>query len=103
MADKMIERLEAIINRVDDIDRMLCEDSIVSDVSKLTSLNKERASLAEVYEAYLNYKKMMSDLQDAEVMAYDSDPEISEFAKESIKELTASTEQIGRASCRERV
>ena len=94
MADKMIERLEAIINRVDDIDRMLCEDSIVSDVSKLTSLNKERASLAEVYEAYLNYKKMMSDLQDAEVIAYDSDPEISEFAKESIKELTASTEQL---------
>ena len=94
MADKMIERLEAIINRVDDIDRMLCEDSIVSDVSKLTSLNKERASLAEVYEAYLNYKKMMSDLQDAEVMAYDSDPEISEFAKESIKELIASTEQL---------
>ena len=94
MADKMIERLEAIVHRVDDIDRMLCEDSIVSDVSKLTSLNKERASLAEVYEAYLNYKKMMSDLQDAEVMAYDSDPEISEFAKESIKELTASTEQL---------
>ena len=94
MADKMIERLEAIITRVDDIDRMLCEDSIVSDVSKLTSLNKERAGLAEVYEAYLNYKRMMSDLQDAEVMAYDSDPEISEFAKESIKELTASTEQL---------
>ena len=94
MADKMIERLDAIINRVDDIDRMLCEDSIVSDVSKLTSLNKERASLAEVYEAYLNYKKMMSDLQDAEVMAYDSDPEISEFAKESIKELTSSTQTL---------
>ena len=94
MADKMIERLDAIINRVDDIDRMLCEDSIVSDVSKLTSLNKERAGLAEVYEAYLKYKRMMSDLQDAEIMANDSDPEISEFAKESIKELTSSTQTL---------
>lgn len=94
MADKMIERLEAILNRVDDIDKMLCEDSIVSDVSKLTALNKERAGLAEVYEAYLNYKRMISDLSDAEIMANDSDPEISEFAKESIKELTASTEQL---------
>ena len=94
MADKMIERLEAIIHRVDDIDRMLCEDSIVSDVSKLTALNKERASLAEVYEAYLNYKKMINDLQDAEIMANDSDPEISEFAKESIKELTQSTQNL---------
>ena len=28
MADKMIERLEAIINRVDDIDKMLCEKGI---------------------------------------------------------------------------
>ena len=94
MADKMIERLEAIVHRVDDIDRMLCEDSIVSDVSKLTALNKERAGLAEVYETYLNYKKMMNDLQDAEIMANDSDPEISEFAKESIKELSASTENL---------
>ena len=94
MADKMIERLEAIVNRVDDIDKMLCEDSIVSDVSKLTSLNKERAGLAEVYEAYLNYKKMVSDLKDAELMAYDSDPEISEFAKESIKELTPAIENL---------
>ena len=94
MADKMIERLEAIIHRVDDSDRMLCEDSIVSDVSKLTALNKERASLAEVYEAYLNYKKMINDLQDAEIMANDSDPEISEFAKESIKELTQSTQNL---------
>ncbi len=94
MADKMIERLEAILVRVDDIDRMLCEDSIVSDVSKLTSLNKERAGLAEVYETYLKYKRMISDLQDAEIMANDSDPEISEFAKESIKELTISTEQL---------
>ena len=94
MADKMIERLEAILVRVDDIDKMLCEDSIVSDVSKLTALNKERAGLAEVYETYIKYKKMLSDLADSEIMANDSDPEISEFAKETIKELTSATEQI---------
>jgi peptide chain release factor 1 len=91
MEDKMIERLEAILVRVDDIDKLLCEDSIVSDVAKLTSLNKERANLSEPYEAYLKYKKMMADLKDAEIMAGDSDPEISEFAKESIKELQQQT------------
>ena len=91
MEDKMIERLEAILVRVDEIDKLLCEDEIVSDVKKLTALNKERASLSEVHDAYLKYKKMMSDLNDSIVMSQDADPEISEFAKESVKELTAST------------
>ena len=53
MADKMIERLEAMVQRVNDIDAMLCEESIVSDVRKLTSLNKERASLNDAVEEYL--------------------------------------------------
>ena len=56
MADKMIERLEAMVQRVNDIDSMLCEESIVSDVKKLTSLNKERASLQDAVEEYLMYK-----------------------------------------------
>jgi peptide chain release factor 1 len=94
MEDKMIERLEAILVRVDDIDKLLCEDSIVSDVAKLTSLNKERANLSEPYEAYLKYKKMMADLKDAEIMAGDSDPEISEFAKESIVKLEEQLEAM---------
>lgn len=40
MADKMLERLEAMRKRVEDIDRLLCDENIVSDVAKLTDLNK---------------------------------------------------------------
>ena len=60
MADKMIERLEAMVQRVNDIDSMLCEESIVSDVKKLTSLNKERASLQDAVEEYYKTNKKLT-------------------------------------------
>lgn len=91
MADKMIERLEAMVQRVNDIDNLLCDENVVSDVKKLTSLNKERASLIEAVDVYLAYKKDIQDLKDSEIMANEPDEEISAFAKETIKELTEKT------------
>ena len=93
MADKMIERLEAMSQRVIDIDNLLCEEETASDVKKLTSLNKERASLIEAVEVYAQYKKDLQDLEDAEIMVNEDDEEIVNFAKESIKELTEKTTQ----------
>lgn len=93
MADKMIERLEAMSQRLIDIDNLLCEESVVSDVKKLTSLNKERASLSEAVEEYSKYKKDVQDLSDAEIMVNEPDEEIATFAKESIKELTEKINQ----------
>ena len=93
MADKMIERLEAMSQRVIDIDNLLCEEETASDVKKLTSLNKERASLIEAVEVYSQYKKDLQDLKDAEIMVNEEDEEIVNFAKESIKELTEKTTQ----------
>ncbi len=94
MADKMLERLEAMRKRVEDIDRLLCDENIVSDVAKLTDLNKERASLIEPVEEYLRYKKWMQDLSDAEIMVNEPDEEISAFAKESVKELGEKTQEL---------
>ena len=92
--DKMLDRLEAMEKRCDEIDQLLCDEKVVSNVEKLTALNKERANSTEVVEAYKQYKKMLSDLEDAQIMAGDSDPEIAEFAKESIKELSSKSEEL---------
>lgn len=94
MVDKMLDRLEAMEKRCEEIDQLLCEEDVVSNVEKLTALNKERAGMTEVVEAYKKYKKMVSDMNDSEIMAGDSDPEIAEFAKESLKELKVSTEEL---------
>lgn len=94
MEDKMINRLEAMVTRLNQIDEELCSDDVMSDIKRLTNLNKERAGMQEAVEKYLEYKKVMSDIEDAYLMEKDADEEIAIFAKETIKELSEKSEQM---------
>ena len=92
--DKMLERLEAMEKRLNEIDELLCDENVASDITRLTSLNKERSNLEDPVLAYQKYKRMRTDLEDAMIMQYDEDPEIVEFAKETIKDLTIELEEM---------
>ena len=92
--DKMIERLDSMEKRLKEIDDLLCQDDIVSNISKMTELNKERANLEEPVEKYQEYKKMLQDIEDSKIMEDDEDPEIVAFAKENIKDLTTKSSEL---------
>lgn len=92
--DKMIERLDSMEKRLKEIDNLLCQDDIVSNISKMTELNKERANLEEPVEKYQEYKKMLQDIEDSKIMENDEDPEIVAFAKENIKDLTTKSLEL---------
>lgn len=80
----MIERLNAIENRYNEITEELMKPEVVSDIKKATSLSKEQASLKDAYDAYQEYKKITSDIEAAKEMV--KDPELGEFAKEELEE-----------------
>lgn len=92
--DKMIERLQTMEKRLKEIDELLCTDEIVSNISKMTELNKERATLEEPVLKYQEYKKILSDIEDSKIMENDDDPEIVAFAKENIKDLSEKSENM---------
>lgn len=92
--DKMIERLEAMKKRLIEIDDLLCQDDIVTNISKMTELNKERATLEEPVEKYNEYCAILQDIEDSKLMELDDDPDIVAFAKENIKELSAKLEPM---------
>ena len=92
--DKMIERLDSMEKRLKEIDDLLCQDDIVSNISKMTELNKERANLEEPVEKNQEYKKMLQDIEDSKIMENDEDPEIVAFAKENIKDLTTKSLEL---------
>ena len=88
----MIERLKAIENRYNELTEELSKPEVLSDIKKTTSLSKEQASLKEAYEAYQTYKKIETDLKDAEELVKDN--ELGEFAKEEITRLTKEKEEL---------
>lgn len=92
--DKMIERLEAMEKRLKEIDDLLCDENVTSNIVRLTTLNKERSTLDEPVQEYIKYKKMESDIAEANSMLHDEDDEIVAFAKETIHDLTIQKENL---------
>ena len=88
----MIERLKTIEGRYNEINNELMKPEIVSDIKKTTELSKEQASLQEAYDAYQEYKKLSSDIEEAKELV--KDPELGEFAKEELETNQAKLEQL---------
>ncbi|MBQ9318578.1 MAG: peptide chain release factor 1 [Bacilli bacterium] len=81
----MIERLNNIENRYNELTQELMNPEVISNIKKTLELTKEQAALSEAYESYQEYKKVLSDLESANEMLKDS--ELAEFAKEEISVL----------------
>jgi len=88
----MIERLESIETRYNEINEELMKPEIVSNIKETLSLSKEQASLRDAYEAYQKYKKLISDIEDAKEMS--KDPELGEMAKEELIGLTEELDKL---------
>ena len=88
----MLERLELINERYEQISEELLKPEVYNDFKKMKDLNKEKSSLESTVEAYKKYKQVLSDLEAAHEMTHD--PEMSEFAHEEIKTLTKEKEEI---------
>ncbi len=80
----MIERLENIEKRYDEIMDALTHPDVINDIKKTMELSKEQALLRENYEAYQEYKKVLQNIKEAKELMKDS--ELLEFAKEELEE-----------------
>src|SRR5690625_538557 len=100
----MIERLQLLEDRYEQLNGLLSDPDVISDVNKLRDYSKEQAELEKVVSTYREYQTTTSELEDAKVMLEDDlDEEMAEMVQMEIDELSEKVEtQIGRASCRER-
>ena len=81
----MIERLNSIEERYNQISDELVNPDNMTDIKKMTELSKEQSSIKDAYEAYQEYKSVLEDIEAAKEMLKDSD--MAEFAKEELSSL----------------
>ena len=85
--NNMIERLETIARRYEELNEILMDPSIANDVQKMTEASKEQASLENAYQLYQEYKKVLDGIEEAKELLKESDPEIKEMAELELSEL----------------
>lgn len=88
----MIERLEVIAKRYEEISSELVKPETVSNLKLTLELSKEQSSLSETYEVYKQYVKTISSIEDAKELA--KDPEFAELSKEELVILESQKEEL---------
>ena len=85
--DKLvIDRLEAVLARYNQIQEDLQNDEVIANLKRYTELSKESRQLEETTKTYLEYKGALQTIEEAKILILEDDPEMVEMAKEEMKE-----------------
>jgi len=85
----MIEKLEEIYLRYEEVRLLLSQPEVITDIKKFTLISKEFGELEKIVLKYQEYKKAKDGLNHAvEILETKKDAELRELAKMEIEELT---------------
>ena len=83
----MLDKLEAIKARFDDLGVALTNPEIIGDNKKFSGLSKEYRSLEKIVNAYGDYKKLLDDVAFYKEALNGDDEELRDLAKEELPQL----------------
>ena len=91
----MIEQLDKIEKRYQEIDEKLAQTEVATNLSQVQALAQERAGLVEIVTKYRKYKKAVKELEDVKSM-HDTglDEEMTTMVKQEIASLETKLEEL---------
>jgi len=90
----MFEKLEEVVTRYEELDRLLSDPLVFNDRQTYQSLTSERAKIEPIVESYQSYCKARQDIEDNRALTHDSDADIREMAQAEIPELEVTLERL---------
>ena len=90
----MLDRLEAIKAKFDDIGVALTNPEVVNDNKRFSQLSKEYRSLEKIVNVYHQYKRILSDVEFNREALMGDDEELRELAKAETSDLENRKEEL---------
>jgi len=98
----MLDKLEAIKARFDDLGVALTNPEVVNNNKKFSQLSKEYRSLERIVNAYHDYKKLLDDIDFYKEALHGDDDELRELAKAEAPGLEERKEFLEKISLKQR-
>ena len=76
MHKSMLNKLDQLQNRIDEIKSLLVDSETVKDIEKYTLLNKEFAELRPIVEKFEEYNSVIKTIADANEIIESDDEEL---------------------------
>lgn len=94
----MLDKLEAIKDRFEEVSQLLIQPDAMSDMKRYKTLNKEFKDLDKIVVEYRKYQNLLGNIENAkQVIATEKDEEFREMAKEELDELLPQREIMEEA------
>ena len=84
----MFENLEAVLEKYNELNALLCRADIVTDPAVYTETMKKLAEITPTAEKYTEYKNLLAEIADTKALLEDksADAELRELAKEALSD-----------------
>ncbi len=91
----MIDRLEAVQARYNELTELVSDPSVSKDPRRFKDIMRERSQLEAIVSLFAEYKKLLSDLDGAKAIVKDeADPELRDMAKDELRSLESAKEAM---------
>jgi peptide chain release factor 1 len=95
MQDTMLDKLELIKERWQDVERELSNPATMGDMKRFAQLNKEYKDLTKIVDEYKIYSLVVSNIEaNKGLLATEKDEELREMAKMELEELIPQQEEL---------
>lgn len=84
----ILEKLEGVKDRFEEVQKLIAEPEIISDMKRYIQLKKEYKNLEPIIDAYEEYKNIISNIESSrEMLEKEKDEEMREMAKLELEDL----------------
>ncbi len=92
----MIDKLEEVEKRYDEVNGLVCQSDVVADMDRYTALMKELKHLTPIVEKFREYKKAKANFEESKEMLADSslDEDFAQMVKDEFEQSKADIERI---------
>jgi peptide chain release factor 1 len=85
----MLDKLESIEKRYEELNQLMSQHEVISDMSKLQALAKEQSGISGTVSKFREYKKVLREIEDTRAMkAKGIDEEMASMVEEEIERLS---------------
>ncbi|MGL9734096.1 MAG: peptide chain release factor 1 [Symbiopectobacterium sp.] len=92
MKPSIVAKLEALQERHEEVEALLGEPSVISDMERFLALSREYAQLADITRCFQRWQQVKEDSETAELML--DDAEMRDMAQEELKQVKIDGEAL---------
>lgn len=94
MKASILTKLDNLDERYQEVAALLSDSETIADQNKFRELSKEYAELEPVVKAYIDYRDVINNLQEAKLLLKDSDPDMRAMAQDELADAESQKEPL---------